>query len=137
MQPIGNSIDPVVLFSKSYPDGNIPTDSLSGKVTLNLSAANFSELRIFFLSNDGFRGSVSVLDPDGKTVSLLSCTLVGTTSPRAIFKGKTVKIEGTKIDTNYRTSGDKNYYDTFEYDAKNQVITVDDYIAIYQVIGIR
>ena len=62
------------------------------------TAANFTDLEIFYKSNDGHYGSVKVHNPDGKNVSLLSAT-PQSASNQAYFKQRTVHISGAAIST--------------------------------------
>ena len=122
---------PVLLFDDD-------AQPMSGAVTLSESAASFSRLTICYRTNDGDYASVDVMHPDGKTVSLHAVRTAGTTTRNVWLKSKTVKISGTRINTNSTASGGTTYYQTSEVRADgSQSANVGDYIAITQVVGYR
>lgn len=85
-----NSVEgvlPVVLY-----DNSTGSDST---ITLNETAANFSYLEIFYMSNDSEYSSVKVADPNGKTITLMN--VHPNASNVAYFKSTTVQISGTSI----------------------------------------
>lgn len=85
-----NSVEgvlPVVLY-----DNSTGSDST---ITLNETAANFSYIEIFYMSNDNEFNSVKVADPNGKTVTLMN--VHPNASNVAYFKSTTVQISGTSI----------------------------------------
>ena len=116
-----------VLFER-----DVPSD-FAGSITLSESAANFDELEIFYVNNDGFFSSVSVYEPDGKKVTLHSTAI---TSADIIYKVKNIVISGRTINTTYRTtSSGKKYYETVEVKLNTGSYSRDDYIAILKVVG--
>lgn len=73
------------------------TTGTTGTITLSETAANFTELEIFYRSNDDYYSSVRVYSPNGKFVDLW-CGLFG--AGGAYFKNRCVSISGTSITTN-------------------------------------
>lgn len=69
-----------------------------GTIALSASAAGYGHMRIYYCSNDFTYGSVDVLEPDGKKVSLIQAT-PNTNGIPTYVKYKCVLISGTSIST--------------------------------------
>lgn len=122
----GYALLPVVLY-------NNDSASLSGARTLSETAANFRKLTICFKSNDGSYGSVDVWNPNGKNVCLAITDMTDANPHIAYHKVKTVKINGTSIDT---VKG--NTYKTMQLQLGGTYTSTQvDNIGITQVIGYR
>lgn len=122
----GYDLLPVVLY-------NNDSASLSGARTLSETAANFRKLTICFKSNDGSYGSVDVWNPNGKNVCLAITDMTDANPHIAYHKVKTVKINGTSIDT---VKG--NTYKTMQLQLGGTYTSTQvDNIGITQVIGYR
>ena len=105
--------------------------AFGGAVTLSETAANFDEIEVFFRTNDGFYGSVSVMHPNGKT---FECTASGVHGGDVWFKGASFTVSGATIDTYH----DSNGYWTGEVNAAgSNSVHIVDIIAITQVVGYR
>ena len=96
--------------------------------TLSESAANFEEMTIQFVTNDGNYGSVTVINPNGKRVMLVGGN-ANTTDGTMFMKYKTVLINGTKI-----TRVDNRFGET---KLTNNVYNKTDIIRVIRVIGWR
>ena len=117
---------PVMLY-------NNDSASLSGARTLSETAANFRKLTICFKSNDGSYGSVDVWNPNGKNVCLAITDMTDANPHVAYHKVKTVKINGTSIDTVKGTT-----YKTMQLQLGGTYTSTQvDNIGITQVIGYR
>ena len=117
---------PVMLY-------NNDSASLSGARTLSETAANFRKLTICFKSNNGSYGSVDVWNPNGKNVCLAITDMTDANPHIAYHKVKTVKINGTSIDT---AKGDT--YKTMQLQLGGTYTSTQvDNIGITQVIGYR
>lgn len=117
---------PVILYDND-------SASLSGVRTLSETAANFRKLTICFKSNDGSYGSVDVWNPNGKNVCLAITDMNDANPHIAYHKVKTVKINGTSIDT---VKG--NTYKTMQLQLGGTYTSTQvDNIGITQVIGYR
>lgn len=122
----GYALLPVVLY-------NNDSASLSGARTLSETAANFRKLTICFKSNDGSYGSVDVWNPNGKNVCLAITDMTDANPHIAYHKVKTVKINGTSINT---VKG--NTYKTMQLQLGGTYTSTQvDNIGITQVIGYR
>lgn len=85
-----DSISPSVLLDNPNP--------IMGKdYTLADSAANYSRMRIYYVDNDGYYGSVDMLDPNGKDVCLSTSTCSSQTG--FWIKSRIVSISGTSVST--------------------------------------
>lgn len=104
-------------------------------VTLSETAANFTDMEIFYKSSDGYYGSVKVHNPNGKNVSLLSATPQSATN-EVYFKQRTVHISGAVINTLVVGSG---YGIGEERLANGSTVSFSgaDVIAITRVVGWR
>lgn len=102
-------------------------------VTLSETAANFSEIEIFFRTNDGHYSSCKVQSPNGKIVDL-SVNVYSPGSGAGYIKAKAVLISGTTIDT-----ANVNGYMTGEAGVGNSYSTqrAGDFIGITGVVGYR
>ena len=69
-----------------------------GTILLSASAAGYGHMRIYYCSNDFTYGSVDVLEPDGKKVSLIQAT-PNTNGIPTYVKYRCVLISGTSIST--------------------------------------
>lgn len=69
-----------------------------GTISLSASAAGYTHMRIYYCSNDSTYGSVDVLEPDGKRVSLIQAT-PNTNGIPTYVKYRCVLISGTSIST--------------------------------------
>lgn len=122
----GYALLPVVLY-------NNDSASLSGARTLSETAANFRKLTICFKSNDESYGSVDVWNPNGKNVCLAITDMNDANPHIAYHKVKTVKINGTSINT---VKG--NTYKTMQLQLGGTYTSTQvDNIGITQVIGYR
>ena len=131
--------------SETVFDGGVmlfdnPSQSAAGAITLSDSASNYDKLDLLFLTTGGNRSSTSVYDPNNKKVVLWSAEITDSAaSNRTIYaKFKCVKIDGTTINTNYRTVSGTNIYHTGQQNIYgSNYVTVTDYISIIQVIGYK
>ena len=121
---------PVVL----YNNDDTPA---KGAITLSESSANFTRLKIFFKNTNGYRSSVDVFDPNGKTVCLFGFAygdIDGGTDPM-ILKFRLIAISDNKIDTAKSSGG--TYVTGEQRLSADRHYTKGDFIAITQVLGYR
>ena len=107
-----------------------PSPRLDVGIRMSASAADFDMLTIMFVTNDGEYSSVNVWNPNSKLVNLSTVTYVGTLGS-VYVKAKTVKIDGTLIDT-YFNGG--YWCGEVQAEGANSPNRVDT-IGISQVIG--
>lgn len=114
-----------------------PPADLAGPIELSESAAAFELMMIEFVDNNGQYASTWVYEPDGKFVTLIGAKVNGASSKTVYSKWKTVKIDGTKIDTGFASDG-KSYMTTeIRLDGAIAAGQQEDYLAITTVIGVR
>lgn len=104
-------------------------------VTLSETAANFTDLEIFYKNNDGFFSSTKIHNPDGKKAVLVSANPQAA-SNTLYFKGRVVYISGQSINTQSFSGS----WDIGEVKLQNgQAISylANDVIAITRVVGWR
>ena len=97
-------------------------------VTLSESSANFSDLRVYFRTDDGAYSSLDVHDPDGK---IITCTTNWKNGSNQMFvKSTSLKISGTTMST---------YNDTVGWCTgvwgSSMAVTTGDYIKVVRVVG--
>ena len=113
-----------------YNNDNTP---FSGAITLSESAANFERLTICFKSNDNVFGSMDVVNPDGKVISLTTSFFSSATN--FYLKNRCYKITGKTINT-YAIQ--PNVYQTGEANVcGSNNGRLADLIVITQVLGTR
>ena len=113
-----------------YNNDNAP---FAGAITLSESAANFERLTICFKSNDNVFGSMDVVNPDGKVISLTTSYFNETSY--FFLKNRCYKIAGKTINT-YSPSTNKWITGEANVCNSNQG-TRTDVLVITQVIGTR
>lgn len=113
-----------------YDNDNTP---FSGAIDLSESAANFERLTICFRSNDNVYGSMDVVRPDGKIVSLTTSYF---NSESAVYlKNRCYLISGRTINTYSHPS---NVFHTGEVNAAGSNNgRLADLLVITQVLGTR
>lgn len=128
-----STLDP---YSANYTNVNFQTREAvlynnetgdNGNITLSDSAENYSKIKIYFRDNDNNRNSVEIFQPNGKSVSLLTCAAGGT---NAYIKMKNVTISGTSI-----TRKTNDSVSQFRTNTPNT--SADNYIYILRVEGIN
>lgn len=113
-----------------YNNDNTP---FAGAITLSESAANFERLTICFRSNDNVFGSMDVVNPDGKLISLTTSFFRSATE--FYLKNRCYKITGKTINT-YAIQ--TNAYQTGEANVcGSNNGRLADLIVITQVLGTR
>ena len=96
------ALEPVVLYDNSA--------GTTGTVTLSETAANFSYMEIFFMTNDAEHQSVRIASPNGKVATLSQI------KPRDVdavyLKAMNVLVSGTTItqDTTNAVSAEYNFF---------------------------
>jgi hypothetical protein len=93
------AIQPVVVLYNGGAALNYdtaPGAGTNGDITLSETAANFSNLKIFFQTNDNAYGSCEVPFPDGKRVGLSADWSTGAV---IWYKARAIDIRGTSITT--------------------------------------
>lgn len=113
-----------------YNNDNTP---FSGAITLSESAANFERLTICFKTNDGVFGSMDVVNPDGKVISLTTSFFRSTAY--IYLKNRCYKITGKNINT-YAVNTTEWIAGELNCVGNNQG-NLKDVIVITQVIGTR
>lgn len=125
---------PVVLY-------NTTTPVFKGSTWLSDSLANYSYITVFFRTNDGDDGSVSVYQPNGKTFvcSTLLIRPISETNATlmAIFKSKIFYGTGTKIDTCLRSGGYLTGEVKVQQNSNSVTVQKYDPIGIVRVIGYK
>lgn len=107
-----------------------------GAITLSESSANFARLKIFYKNTNGYRSSVDIYNPNGKTVTLLNFAYgnVDDTDPM-FLKFRLIAISDNKIDTAKSSGG--TYVTGEQRLSEGRHYTKGDFIAITQVLGYR
>ena len=92
------AIQPVVLYNggAALTYDTAPGAGTTGTVTLSETAANFSNLKIFFRTDDNAYGSYEVPFPNGKRVGLSANWSTGVS---IWYKARAIDISGTSITT--------------------------------------
>lgn len=114
-----------------------PPADLAGPIELSESAAAFELMMIEFVDNNGQYASTWVYEPDGKFVTLIGAKVNGASSKTVYSKWKTVKIDGTKIDTGFASDGNSYMTTEIRLDGAIAAGQQEDYLAITTVIGVR
>lgn len=83
----GTAMRPDVLYSNATGSDNI--------TTLSASAANYTHMRIYFKSNDGYYSSVDAINPNGKSVSVIIPSQPSST--QVYIKNSVFKIDAKSI----------------------------------------
>lgn len=104
----GSSMSPDVLYSG---DSN-------GNITLSGDLSNYSYARIYYRDNDGTHRSVTLYQPVGKSVELMSVRMSPTF---AYIKVRMVGISATQITTTASSFGDLQVYPSTRYSAENRI----------------
>lgn len=111
-----------------YDNDNTP---FAGAITLSESAANFERLTICFKSNDNVFGSMDVVKPDRKVVSLTTSFFAS--AENFYLKNRCYKITGKTINT-----FQNNVYHTGEANVcGSNNGRLADLLVITQVLGTR
>lgn len=113
-----------------YDNDNTP---FTGAITLSESAANFERLTICFKSNDNIFGSMDVVKPDRKVISLTTSFFASATD--FYLKNRCYKIIGKTINT-YSTSDSEFHTGEANVCSSNNG-RLADLIVITQVLGTR
>ncbi|WP_298578708.1 hypothetical protein [uncultured Olegusella sp.] len=126
---------PVVLFDDAKP-------KLSGAVTLSDSLANYSDIEVFFSTNDGDAGGMTKIhNPNGKTF-ICQTTIAAPISEtnrtwRAFVKTKVYMASGTTINTTQRKGDFATGEIVLTNGASNVTVKRYDAIGITRVVGWR
>jgi|GEM_PF-1893844 len=128
------AIQPVVLYNGpntacDYDTAPTVPTSRSGEITLSETAANFKRLTFFYVTDDGWWGSVEVPFPNGKKVTMTTNAYNGV---NMTVKSKTVLVSGTSVNA-FVINGS---YSTGIWGTANNA-TTGDYIGIVRVEGRR
>ncbi len=130
-----NLLAPVVLFDDAKP-------KLSGAVTLSDSLANYSDIEVFFSTNDGDAGGVTKIhNPNGKTFICQTtiATPISETNRtwRSFIKTKVYLASGTTINTTQRNGDFATGEVVLTNGASNVTVKRYDAIGITRVVGYR
>lgn len=98
----------------------------TGTVTLSQSVANFTYIEVYYKDEWNYCGMTKVYSANGKT-ALLTATRIASNNS-AFIKSRNVKLNGTKITTEY--NGNWSSWDNSTSDTKT-------YISIYKVNGYK
>lgn len=112
---------------------NNDQNPFSGIITLAETAANFEMLTICYKSNDNVFGSMDVITPDGKTISLTTSYIV--LPGNAYLKNRCYQITGKTINTYMNANG--NWIGGQVNVAGSNNADISDYLTITQVYGTR
>lgn len=115
---------------------NNESTAVNAGITLSETAANFTDMEIFYKSNDDYFGSVKVHSPDGKKVSLVSFSPQGA-ELNGYLKGRVVSISGTSINTAQNASSAYCIGEANLINGASVTFTGTDVIAITRVVGWR
>ena len=90
------ALAPDVLYEHAFPTGTGVTAAATS-ITLSASAADYDYMRIIFTNNAELYSSVTVYQPNGKSVVLSILTGSETGTATIWLKGSTWRIDGTSI----------------------------------------